>query len=122
MTGQSTTPTLGAADLQKLLTDVDPGALLLSPRLLRRVIKQDRDMGGVGLQVPHRKTYSIGREALLAIADRAELGVSQERQLPDHLVLLACPESWLACHSQEQILVRFWRLLFHVRIDLAIEE
>ena len=35
------TTTIGAAELQKLLSDVDPAALLVKPRLLRRVIKDD---------------------------------------------------------------------------------
>jgi hypothetical protein len=121
MTVQLTTPGIGAAELQKLLIDVDPGALLMPPRLLRRVIKQDRAIGGVGLQVPHRKSYTIGREALLPIVDRSELGVSEDWPLPAQVVLLACPETWLATHTREQALVRFWRLLFHARIDLAIQ-
>src|SRR5581483_9571899 len=111
-----------AADLQKLLTDVDPGAILVPPRVLRRVIKQDCQLGGVGLQVPHRKTYTIARDALLAIADRTDLGVSETRDLPERVILLACPENWLATHGREHALVRFWRLLFHARIDLEVEK
>src|SRR5438876_627137 len=68
MASHFTSPPIGAATLQKLLTDVDPGALLVSPRLLRRVIKQDRQIGGVGLQVPHRKPYTLGRDALRCFA------------------------------------------------------
>ena len=115
------TPSIGAAELQKLLTDVDRAALLVPPRLLRRIIKQDCAIGGVGWQVPHRKTYTIGREALLAIAGRDELGLTTHRELPDHLLLLACPDIWLGRHSREQSLVRFWRLLFHSRLDRAVE-
>lgn len=122
MNSAVTSAPLGAAELQKLLTDVDPGVLLAPPRLLRRVIKEDRLLGGVGLHVPHRKTYTIRSAALLQIADRDELGITEDRTLPDHLILLACPEDFLAKHSREQALVRFWRLLFHARIDQALEQ
>ena len=62
-------------ELQRLLRAADPAALLVSPRILRRVIKKDRGLSGPGLQVPHRKSYVIARERLLSIADRAELGL-----------------------------------------------
>src|SRR5438046_2215918 len=110
MTVPITAASIGAAELQKLLADVDRAALLVPPRLLRRVIKQDCDIGGVGLHVPHRKTYTIARDALLAIADRDDLGVSAHRDLPPDLLLLACPDDWLGRHSRDQALVRFWRL------------
>src|SRR6516162_6370868 len=58
------------AELARLLTAVDAGVLLTPSGILRRVIKQDRRLIGIGLQVPHRKVYVIGREALLAIAGR----------------------------------------------------
>jgi hypothetical protein len=122
MTAQLQIPSIGAAELQKLLADVEPAALLVPPRLLRRVIKQDCEIGGVGFQVPHRKTYTIGRDALLTIADHDDLGVNTQRELPPHVLLLACPETWLGSHTREQALVRFWRLLFHSRLDLAVEE
>src|SRR3954469_13288906 len=92
--------TIGAAELQKLLSDVDPAALLVKPRLLRRVIKDDCRLNGVGLQVPHRKSYTIHRDALLAIADRADLGLADDKELPTRLILLACPEAWIASHSR----------------------
>src|SRR6516165_6482007 len=105
MTLELNTPGIGVAELQKLLSAVDPGALLMPPRLLRRVIKQDRDVGGVGLQVPHRKSYTIGREGLLAIVDHDELGVGKDWPLPAEVILLACPETWLTTHTREQALI-----------------
>src|SRR5215472_12937879 len=92
-------PFIGIAELQEILSAADPAALLVSPRVLRRVIKQDCGIAGIGLQVPHRKTYVIGRNALLALADREELGVSAARELPETLVLLGCPYSWLLSHT-----------------------
>jgi len=67
-------------------------ALLIRSRILRRVIKQDRRLTGFGLRVPHRKSYTIGREPLLEIVDRAELGLADDAPLPEKVVLLARPE------------------------------
>src|SRR5438067_11212522 len=80
---------LDAAELRRLLRAADPAALLVPPRLLRRVIKHDRHLPGLGLQVPHRKSYVIGRDALLALAERDELGVPPGRELPPNVVLIA---------------------------------
>src|SRR4051812_6957762 len=84
-------PRLSSADLEHAVRAADPTVLLVPPRLLRRVIKQDRKLPGVGLQVPHRKTYVIGREALLAIVDADELGAAA-RELPATLILLTRPD------------------------------
>src|SRR3981081_2195781 len=85
-------PRLSADELGRLLETTDPAALLVAPRLLRRIIKYDRKLTHLGLQVPHRKSYVIGREALLALASRADLAVPHERELPAMLVLLARPD------------------------------
>ena len=58
-------PPLTLAELERLLRAANPGVILLPPRRLRRVIKEDRDIGGLGLQVPHRRSYTISRERLL---------------------------------------------------------
>src|SRR5207248_10532386 len=115
-------PFIETAELQRLLSSVDPAALLVPPRLLRRVIKQERGIPGLGLQVPHRKTYVVGRETLLAIAERDELGLAAATELPPTVVLLGCPETWLAAHTRSQTLLRYWRLLFHARIDQALDQ
>jgi hypothetical protein len=114
-------PPLTVAELGRVLEAVDPGALLVAPRLLRRIIKRDRKLTHLGLQVPHRKSYVIDRETLLSIADAGELGVPPERALPVTVLLLARPEpDALAAVPRGQALVKFWRLLFHARIHQAL--
>ncbi|MBI1918093.1 MAG: hypothetical protein HYS12_25660 [Planctomycetes bacterium] len=115
-------PSIGTAELQRVLSSADPAALLVPPRLLRRVIKQDCGIPGMGLQVPHRKSYVVGRETLLTIAERDELGLAAATELPPTIVLLGCPETWLAAHTRSQALLRYWRLLFHARIDQALNQ
>src|SRR5436309_10006134 len=83
---------LDPAELRRILQEVDPAGLLVPPRLLRRAIKDDRRMIGLGIKVPHHLSYVIGRDALLAIATRQELEVERGRELPSTLLLVASPE------------------------------
>ena len=97
------------------------GAILVHPRLLRRVILAHRNLAGFGLQVPHGHCYGLGREQLAAIVGADELGAPVE-QLPEQVVLIARPPpSRLAGQSSEQLLARFWRTVYHVRVHLELE-
>ena len=107
-----------ATELRRLLQDVDSRSLLVPPRILRRIIKTDRDIGGLGLQVPHRKSYVIDREPLLRIASASELDVAPNRKLPKTLLLLQRPgDDWLNNTERNEILVQYWQFLFHARLD-----
>ena len=86
------TPPLTIPELERLLRAANPGVILLPPRLLRRVIKEDRDIGGLGLQVPHGWAYTIGRERLLHLVPREALGLEAEHHLPATVLLLARPD------------------------------
>jgi hypothetical protein len=114
---------LTAEELQRAVWEADPAAFLVLPRILRRVIKQDRRLVGFGLRAPHRKSYVIGREPLLEIAEKAELGLDEYAQLPEKVILLAQPAPHeFADLPAADLLIRCWRLLFHARIHLAWDE
>jgi hypothetical protein len=111
------------ADLERALKQVDPAVVLAPPRILRRVIKKDRGLTGLGLQVPHRKSYLLTREALLTIASRDELGLPADRSLPDALLLMPRPDAMrLTPQKRPAILLKYWRLLFHAHIHKALAE
>lgn len=110
------------AELQQILRRTEPAALLVPPRILRRVIKRDRGLTGPGLQVPHRKSYVIARERLLRFADPDELGIEPGRDLPPTLLLFPCPDAQhLAARDRGATLRKYWRLLFHARVHLALQ-
>ena len=112
---------LTVADLERALTTADPAALLVPPRVLRRVIKRDAGLTGPGLQVPHRKSYVIGRDALLKIANRDDLGLAPDRALPDALLLFPQPDpAKLRRLPPGATLLKYWRLLFHARVHQAV--
>ncbi len=116
-------PAIDTTQLEQALLAADPAVCLTPPRILRRVIKADRRLVGLGLRVPHVKSYVIGREALLGFATRDELGVAPERDLPETVVLLVRPEpDKLAALSRDEALVGYWRLLFHARVHTALDK
>jgi len=115
-------PPIDLALLEQVLLAADPAVCLVPSRILRRVIKADRRLVGLGLRVPHVKSYVISRDALLKLATRGELGVPPGRDLPETVVLLVRPEpDKIAALSRDEALVLYWRLLFHARIHTALE-
>ena len=121
--GEGQSLRLTPAELQRAVWAADPAAFLVLPRILRRVIKHDRRLAGFGLWAPHRKSYVIGRQPLLDIAEKTELGVDQQAELPETIVLLAQPSpNEFAALPGAELLTRCWRLLFHARIHVALDE
>ncbi len=119
-----TPPVLSLEAIEALVYQAEPRALFVEPRILRRVIIQDRRIPGLGLRVPHSKVYTIERERLLIIADRSELGLSPAEELPRRMILLARPtdDEAFAKLSSEERLHAFWRLMFHGRVHAEVEQ
>ncbi|MBN2578765.1 MAG: hypothetical protein JXB10_07205 [Pirellulales bacterium] len=108
-------------ELERILRDLDPAVRLVVPRILRRVIKQDRGLPGFLYRVPHRKSYLISREALLEIVDPEECGWPAEEELPEKVILLTQPDPQrLEEIPRDAVLQFYWRLLFHARVHGAI--
>src|SRR5262245_21764443 len=63
------------------------GALLVEPRILRRVIRRHRGYSGLGLSVLHGHCYTLPRADLLELTAPDELGVDPAT-LPDEPILL----------------------------------
>jgi hypothetical protein len=111
------------AELRRRLRTANPAALLVPPRILRRVIKRDRRIAFVGLQVPHRKSYVIGRDALAQLVTHAELEIDSKCDLPPTVILISRPEpEALAGMPRGPALIKYWRLLFHARVHQALHE
>jgi hypothetical protein len=112
-----------AVALKRALQSVDPAALLVEPRILRRVIKQDRRVAGIGLYVPHQQMYTIQRDRLLVIVDRPELNLSPAAELAPTVILLAEPTDSDALEEAplDELLHHYWRLLFHARVHVGLE-
>ena len=100
--------------LASTIRAVDPRALVVPPRLLRRVIRHHRKLGLFGARVPHGECYTIARGPLLEILDRADLGLDADEPLPDEVILIARADPADEARAA-------WRRLFHARVHLAFE-
>lgn len=109
-------------ELEQAARAVDPSVVFVLPRVLRRVIREHCGLPGLGIKVPHRKTYVIQREPLLEIVDPVELGLKDRAAVPEQVILLPRPdEEWLAAASAGEALVWCWRLLLHAKVDAAMK-
>ena len=111
-------------ELEQAVRTTVPAALFIEPRILRRVIKQDRRLAAIGFQVPHAHVYTIERERLLVIADRPELDLSPAADLPKYVILLPRPQDndEIASFTFVEALHWYWRQLFHAEVHIALEE
>jgi hypothetical protein len=107
--------------LARLLRDTDPRAVLVAPRVLRRVIKASHGLGGFAFGVPHQQCYTIERDPLLELVAPIELGVVPDDLQPRLILIPEPPEKALRQAPFEQLLVMIWRALFHAYVDLAFE-
>jgi hypothetical protein len=119
----TTQVSLKVDELERLVKRVEPAAFLVPPRLLRRVIKQHRKLGGLAVLVPHRKGYVIEREALLKHVRPAELGLASSTEAPPFAFLIVRPDpERLAKRTAGEALLNQWRILFHLHIDHAMQQ
>ena len=95
------------------------GGVLVEERVLRRVIKQHRDIRGIGLQVPHEQCYVLPRAALAAIVERDELAVDVAT-LPEHVFVVAGDREVLA-RGAPPSQSALWRAIFHARVHEAFD-
>lgn len=111
------------AEAAQALSKADASAILVLPRLLRRAIKQDRHLPGLLFRVPHHKSYVIGIERLLQVVTSEELGLGSAAALPARVILIARPEERvLAGMTAPDLLTHCWRMLFHARVHVALED
>jgi hypothetical protein len=106
-------------ELQEVLAAVDPAAVLMAPRYLRRVVRRERELPGLGLAIPHRKTYVATRERARDIVRPDESPELHRSRVPPTVMLLSATSgSRLAQIPRQDVLLGFSRRLFHATIDL----
>jgi hypothetical protein len=108
-------------DLQKVLRQADPAAVLVSARILERVIREDCQLPNMHWNVPHAKSYVCDRQLLFRHAEQADLDVDSDQLLPDTVILLVRPDQEeLSNLESKRLLLKYWRRLFHARVHLAL--
>jgi hypothetical protein len=101
---------------ERWLRERDPAVLVAEERIVRRVVKRDREIAGLGLRVTHGRCLVVRRAALLACASAQDLGV--DRELPERVILLARPSR--TAEGDRAVLLA--RALFHARVHAALDD
>jgi hypothetical protein len=119
----SETRPLDLAEFQQLVSEAVPSAVVVPPRILRRVIKRDRGLHFFGGHVPHRRVYTLTSQRLAAIVDAQEVGLPAHHEAwPEVAILLPRPETEeLENGPRQRLLAEVWRALFHARIHVELE-
>jgi hypothetical protein len=111
------------AELQQALRAADPAAVLVSPRVLDRLIQAQNQLSSLFAQVPHRKGYVVDRPTLYRYVEQDELDLEPDRLLPPTVILLARPSpNTLNTLDRDTILLLYWRRLFHASIHRALQQ
>src|SRR5262245_46967598 len=121
MADDSTLP-VGPDAIAAAVRAVDPSVRFVAPRVLRRVIKRDRNLTGALVQVPHRKSFVVDGQRLLLHVRRSELLPRSAPEVPAQVVLLPFPQPrQLLDRGAPGCLLHWWRLHFHARVHAALE-
>ncbi len=110
------------ADLQKTLRQADPAAVLVSARILERIIREAYQLPNFSWTVPHHKSFVCDRQLLFRHAEQADLELDSDQLLPDTVLLLIRPDQEeLSYLERKRLLLKYWRRLFHARVHFALE-
>jgi hypothetical protein len=110
-------------ELKDAVQAVEPAAVLVSHRLLARVIREVHHLSTQFLQVPHHRSFVIDRQALFRHVEQDELDLDPDRRLPATVVLLVRPSAADGdLPDRSSMLLKYWQRLFHATVDRALDE
>jgi hypothetical protein len=99
----------------------DRSVVFLAPWLLEKIVWYDRGGAAGMFGAPRLFAHVIGRERLLEIVTREELPFDAPPVDQPTLILLARPETdRMLSISGPDMLLRYWRLLFHAKVRATI--
>jgi hypothetical protein len=108
--------------LRHTLRTVDPAAVLVAPRVLERVNRQIGNLSAMVWTVPHPQSTVVDRAVLFRYVEQDELDLESEHFLPPTVILLPRPSSdQLSAIGADELLLQYWRRLFHGRVHVALE-
>lgn len=110
-----------ATDLQQLLRGVDPAAVLVSPKVLDNVLKEKYELPAFRWASLHGMSCVAPREMLFRYVEQDELDLPAGELLPDMVHLLVRPLRDDLNLPISALLLKYWRMLFHVRVHAALE-
>jgi len=111
--GETTTP-FDAFAVERGIQAAAPAVLFAAPRLVRRIIRADRDLPLALARTPHRDIAVLDSRRLAAVADDM---IALPADIPDRVAVVARPtfDGDAAATLRE-----YWRLTFHALLDLEV--
>jgi hypothetical protein len=110
-------------ELKETLRAAEPAAVLVSQRLLSRVIQEVHHLSTQLLQVPHHRSFVIDRQVLFRHVEQDELDLDPNRQLPARVILLVRPSGTEGdMPDRASTLLKYWQRLFHACVDRAVDQ
>jgi hypothetical protein len=107
--------------LETAVRAADPCAMLVPPWLLQKLIASERGPAVNVFSLPRVQAHVMGRDRLLEIVQQEELPFDGTPPGCPTIILLARPEiDVLASTAGADMLLHYWRLLFHVRVRSAV--
>lgn len=105
-------------ELRRALTLTEPGAFLVEPRVIRRVIRELHGFVKLSPSIPHTESHVVDAEHLRQLVHPDELGLETFQNLAAQCILICQPEEGELEHwPVQELLQQVWRRLFHAVID-----
>jgi len=105
-------------ELRRALTQADPSAFLVEPRVIRRVIRERFSFAQLSSSIPHVESQIVPAEDVRQLVHPDELGLRTFSDLPEVCVLICEPDEGELDHwPMQELLQQVWRRLFHAQID-----
>ena len=108
-------------DLQRAVSAVEPAAILVPRRILRRVIRRDRDLRIFAGAAARQSSYAVAGSSLRNWVTNGEIPFPAGAPWPETVYLLERPEpaEWAAARTGD-VLTRIWRGLYRARLREAV--
>ena len=121
--GEEAKPRLKLDELKQILRDTDPAVLLVTPRILRRIVQAEFKVPVLAVQIPHDRCQVFDRQVLFRHAEQEELDLEPDRQLPATVIVMARPSAEeMADLSRGALLLKYWRHLFHAHVHVELNQ
>jgi hypothetical protein len=116
-------PDPSLAAIERSVREADAAAFPVPSRIVRRMIRHEIDLPGIGARVPHRKSLVAAGPRVRLVIMNDELGIEPGQSFPDPVLLLARPEEHeLETMTAAALCEHYRRLHLHARVHVAMEE
>lgn len=110
-------------ELRRALSQAEPGAFLVAPRVIRRVIRERYGFAKLSASIPHTESQIVTASDVRHLVHADELGLATLQSLPDVCILITQPDEGELEHWPiQELLQQVWRRLFHAQVDRQLTQ